>query len=374
MTQVVCSWDVGIKNLAFCTIKYHDEDIEILDWDIINLIEDEINKCSETIKTKKTTKQCKCNAKYFYFNGEKKIYLCGKHKGSYIFDSSKVEKQFIDIDTTEKCQHKKKDKFCSSKGKCTVNNQVLCNVHKKQYLNNELKKYKLQKCKKVLAYGNSIEFLSKNIATKVKQRLDITNVDKIVIENQPSMKNPRIKTVACFLYQHLVEHGLVNQNSKVSSVDFMSPSNKLKIGTGKTVEMLSRGKKSSDIYDITKTLAIKYTQAIIAQPTQEKFLVKHTKKDDLADAFLQGIYYLFFKNKLPYKHLETIQKTLVDLAIEEKTKKENRSKKIKCKNLNVDEKEVTNGGKKYKVRNIKKEDLRFKINQENGERIMKVIF
>ena len=42
-------WDIGIKNLSYCII---DETYNILDWNIINLIDDqkETNKCSEKMK------------------------------------------------------------------------------------------------------------------------------------------------------------------------------------------------------------------------------------------------------------------------------------------------------------------------------------
>ena len=34
----ICSWDVGIKNLAYCVIEKTNV-IKIVDWNIINLVE-----------------------------------------------------------------------------------------------------------------------------------------------------------------------------------------------------------------------------------------------------------------------------------------------------------------------------------------------
>ena len=46
-------WDIGIKNLAYCIIEYKNGKQTIIEFDIINLIEDLIpvtNKCSLTHK------------------------------------------------------------------------------------------------------------------------------------------------------------------------------------------------------------------------------------------------------------------------------------------------------------------------------------
>ena len=33
----ICSFDVGIKNLAYCIIEKKDDGFDILDWNIINI-------------------------------------------------------------------------------------------------------------------------------------------------------------------------------------------------------------------------------------------------------------------------------------------------------------------------------------------------
>ena len=40
MSVKVLSFDVGIKNLAYCLIEKTDEDFKILKWGIINLVDD----------------------------------------------------------------------------------------------------------------------------------------------------------------------------------------------------------------------------------------------------------------------------------------------------------------------------------------------
>ena len=37
----ICSWDVGIKHLAYCIMHKKNNNINIIRWDIINLVKDD---------------------------------------------------------------------------------------------------------------------------------------------------------------------------------------------------------------------------------------------------------------------------------------------------------------------------------------------
>ena len=72
----------------------------------------------------------------------------------------------------------------------------------------------------------------------IKQRIseisekDLIQVDEILIENQPSLKNPNMKTIACILYSYFVMRGIIDKEknkSPIKFVKFISPSNKLKV-------------------------------------------------------------------------------------------------------------------------------------------------
>ena len=41
---MILSFDIGIKNLAYCLINQDDNEINIIRWDIINLVKDN-EKC-----------------------------------------------------------------------------------------------------------------------------------------------------------------------------------------------------------------------------------------------------------------------------------------------------------------------------------------
>ena len=73
----------------------------------------------------------------------------------------------------------------------------------------------------------------------------------------------------------------------------MSPSNKLKLADeGDTKKLVKLKGNDAKTYKLTKTLGIKYCKEMIEPYENWKFVFnQHKKKDDLADSFLQGMYY-----------------------------------------------------------------------------------
>jgi len=109
------------------------------------------------------------------------------------------------------------------------------------------------------------------------------------------MKNPTMKSIQMMLYSYYLIKGLHNKESSIDDIILMSASNKLKVYNGETIECDKKSKYSKNKY-----LAIKHTQYFLNERTENlDFFNSHNKKDDLADAYLQGIYYLnkFHLNK-----------------------------------------------------------------------------
>ena len=50
MTTKILSFDVGIKNLAFCLMEKNEQDLTIKKWNIINLVEDR-DLCQYKLRT-----------------------------------------------------------------------------------------------------------------------------------------------------------------------------------------------------------------------------------------------------------------------------------------------------------------------------------
>jgi hypothetical protein len=137
----ILSWDVGIYNLSYCILEKTDNGIKIIDWDIVNLVD-----------------------------------------------------------------------------------------------NDEMKK------------NRSLIF--ENIPRKLHEKPQLLNVDIVVIENQPSLKNPQMKSIQMILYSYFLILGKVigngeNSQSYIQNIDFCSASNKLKVYDGPPIILEKKEKKVS---------------------------------------------------------------------------------------------------------------------------------
>ena len=77
----ILSWDVGIKNLAYSIIEFTDKNknFTILNWDVINLIDDTI-KCNQELRGENN--KCCSTARYIFNIKEldnKPTYYCKAH-------------------------------------------------------------------------------------------------------------------------------------------------------------------------------------------------------------------------------------------------------------------------------------------------------
>ena len=157
--------------------------------------------------------------------------------------------------------------------------------------------------------------LFQNIPRKLHEIPELLNVDIVVIENQPSLKNPQMKSIQMILYSYFLILGKVigseNSTTYIDKIEFCSASNKLKVYDGPTIilEEKKRNKKITVIDDIPdnntvkksssvkyadkKRLAIEHAKYYLEQNLDYKdFFNDNKKKDDLSDSFLQGLYYI----------------------------------------------------------------------------------
>ena len=102
-------------------------------------------------------------------------------------------------------------------------------------------------------------------------------IDKIIIENQIGPLALRMKMMQGMITQHFIE------NEKID-IEFINASNKLK-------DFL----KGKSTYNERKKISVESTKNYIEEHAilnkcKETF-IKHSKKDDLADSFLQALWY-----------------------------------------------------------------------------------
>ena len=309
----IISWDVGIIHLAYCIMEKSDDPkvpFKIYEWENINILEQEEKPCYGFINGNDCNNRNKC-CKPIKFSGQvnnKLYHFCGLHKSQYNkILNTKEEIKFKKDDCKNTCcfELKTKKKICNKNTNWffTKNDKKVfyCNSHKNQYLKNQEKLSKLTKIKRKNACTESIDVLKYKLMTILDKKKHMLKVDKVLIENQPSLKNPKMKSIANTLYCWFLMRGIIDKeqnNSLINQIKFISPSNKLKVNNDNTVLLLSKSSNDTEKYKLTKRLGIQYcNQLIINDNNNYDFLQKQKKKDDLCDAFLQGVYYLSILKK-----------------------------------------------------------------------------
>jgi hypothetical protein len=256
------SIDVGIKNLAFCLFS----DGKILAWDVLNLCgKDPV--CSE----------CKKSAKFAHTSSEK--YYCAAHakKSGLLLPLPAISPKKI------------------KKMKLSDLHQVILDYSiplpptalKKEEIFKVVATFLDQKMLTTIssAKANAMDLVQIGIAMQkafdeaLKDHL--STLTHIVIENQISPIANRMKTLQGMIAQYFIMHNK-------TQIAFVSAANKLK------------GHAEADIATDTSSYAARKKEgiAITLKLLKERdvewlpHFTQHKKKDDLADAFLQGNWYL----------------------------------------------------------------------------------
>jgi len=196
----------------------------------------------------------------------------------------------LNISTDDVCDHcAKSGSRCDKSVKYVCQGSSgsfqVCSAHKK------LKQYSDKKFKCVPKKKNPMLDQGTKMVETLKEKDNFLEVDLVVIENQPALKNPTMKSIQMILYTYFLVEGVTNTNSSIESIELINARNKLKAYTGPIVPC-----DIKDKYKRTKFLGIQYCLSMIVESEQaDQWLNLYTtskKKDDLADAYLQGIYVL----------------------------------------------------------------------------------
>ena len=278
----ILSIDVGIKNLALCLFSLVKDDtdncdgekvssstleseLKILKWDVINLTQRETLKCCGKDKGQDCLSEVK-----FSKNGK---YYCLKH-------SKKEEYQRPGNDLTLKSLKKQK-----LAGLYDVASKYCIDYEtpiKKADLIDVIFSYGQDKCfeqvDKIDASKLDIVTIGRNIDYKLNIMFeeDIDTIDMVIIENQISPIANRMKTIQGMLSQYFL------MKNNTLDIEFISSMNKLK------------DDEIHDTYSERKKAGIKKCLDMIEKAHTEwiPFFQMHKKKDDLADCFLQGMWYI----------------------------------------------------------------------------------
>ena len=274
--MTILSFDVGIRNLAGCIMEKQENTYKIHWWNVINLLQSEERTCCGIRKFKNgNTKECKKTPCFFY---QDKCY-CQTHLEEAQVNFIKNE------DKTLKCDLCEKRATWIQEG---ILGKKYCTAHYKKVT--KVKKIPVKNCKNM-----KIDEIVYNIWTMLDALPHLLEVSEVVIENQPAKKNRTMKAVADSLFNYFMSRGIIDKErtkSNITKVSYISPSNKLKINEENTSKVLA-GKKKKEKYKYTKKLGIEYCLELIKDDAQNtEYFKSNKKKDDLADCFLQGVYYL----------------------------------------------------------------------------------
>ena len=165
---------------------------------------------------------------------------------------------------------------------------------------NHCEKRGLEKVKKEKSKtANDIDLISvgKKMKTLLNQVEGLEGITHVIIENQISKIASRMKTVQGMLTQYFI------MREMCPHIEYISSSNKLKDFDTK-----------ENSYKQHKIDSVEISKKILGINVLGKWdsIFQTTKKDDLADAFLQGLWYL--KNKKIITYAENLKINCVTLT------------------------------------------------------------
>jgi hypothetical protein len=262
----IVSIDVGIKNLALCLFDIENkEKYEVLKWDVVSLCNENVVKCS-----------CGKLAKYCHSD----TVCCKKHCKDIEYPIIPKELEL----------HKLKKMKINGLKDLLTSYQIEYDTQKSKVLILEYL-YDLLPKMFIMPFSNTVKTTDLSlieIGINLKKTLDELygdiHIDTVIIENQISPIANRMKTLQGMIAQYFIM-------KDTTDIHFISAANKLK-------DYVSKKTTYSD----RKSMGIEICEELLINNEQfgkhlEMFHT-HKKKDDLADCFLQGIWYL--RDKIIY--------------------------------------------------------------------------
>jgi len=293
------SFDVGIKNMSYCIFDISGSRVNISNWGILNLLNETTEKptCNGMCKPKTkrdTAKICGRVAKYS--KGE--LIFCEKHAKMSEFmlptkECSPISLKKLKIDDLKQMIQRHSVPIGSG-------------VSSKKDLMDTLNSYFSNRCLENIVNKkgkNSSEIdlimIGRNMKLRLDEIPDISSVTHVIIENQISPIANRMKTIQGMLAQYFI------MTNPGIHIEFISSANKLSElkKTKKTGEGIAAvAATQNEIYKEHKKDSVTLCSQILdknAGFSEWKYVLENRKKiDDLADAFLQGVWYLRNKVKV----------------------------------------------------------------------------
>lgn len=247
------SFDIGIRNLAFCVMEGTNRtNVKIVHWEVVDVMAESAGHDNP--------KCFKCKKAANWTNGEGTSYACTLHRPKDKVSVTKTELVKRDLDVL---------KLDAVRFGITYKT--------KKDLVDGLYKYLSANCWKRCVKSTkqmSVVDLADPIASCLNSRKHMwKNVDLIAFEQQP---DKRMLCVQAMLHMWFVCQGYkckgVSASHKLTNIITLNDSTKTYKGRKKT--------------------GILHAQELVPTVEWQQFMMKHPKKDDLADCYLQGLWVL----------------------------------------------------------------------------------
>jgi hypothetical protein len=289
----VLSFDIGIKNMAYCLLNVDEKTITMKDWCVID-----ISKNDETVTLdvnvcgcRNKTKLCKIKAKY----EKNRIFYCDKH--------AKATKEFIVPENRFGVSQLRKTKISELDAmikEFSIENDLGTNLKRsKSEILEMIETFFNLKCfNKVIKYETiktqniDLVTLGRNMTKILDKTPNLYGVTHVILENQISTLATRMKTIQGMLAQYFIM-----RFGDSIHIEFVSSFNKLKGFPKRDDSVLNtnyKNNKSDSIFYTKETLSRNLGLNLSCPIDDMKWvdLLNLKKKDDLCDCFLQGIWYL----------------------------------------------------------------------------------
>ena len=307
----ILSIDVGMKNLAYCLFECDPTNagapaknpesmmqlVNIVAWDTVNLCDAATDK--PVVPVLCTQPGCKFAAKFAHTSSSADddaivtSHYCTRHANSSGYKmplqpsiaATKILKKL----TLDELKVFSSEYLSSPLPEKCVKSKVKMLQHLTAALANEYLVAVSAKPKVVSAASVDLITIGRNMHRRFDALPHIASgIDVVIIENQLSTLATRMKTLQGMITQYFIMRG-------VPDIRFISATNKLKL-----FDQKKEGDKGEDCYADRKKRSIEITRSLLSAHAQEHraLFEKHKKKDDLADCFLQGMWWLCTREKM----------------------------------------------------------------------------
>jgi hypothetical protein len=303
MSKTIISFDIGIKNLAYCVFSLPS--FSVLAWDVVNLVpavESTAPLCNCLKALTKTTTKAMCGKKATYTYGDANYCLVHSKNSGKLLPSKETSPPYI-----KKLKLDELLAFCEKHG-IPVPPAAKKPVLVENAIQNFERRCLVPIVKPKTSNANQVHLvdIGKRIKMEFDERLKtlLPQITHVILENQISPIAGRMNTIQGMLSQYFI------MRNETIHIEFISSIGKLK--------GLSMQTQSEPIIPSTE-VSVPFDKAVYKEHKSDGIffckqflennpqLISHKqiietshKKDDLADSFLQGIYYMKRGNLISY--------------------------------------------------------------------------